>query len=201
LLAESDETEREIGRMSFKGFEVLDESLPYTGRELRSGWVREKTGAVAGGSAVAWVGPCRVDTEDLVDLDDARNGAVIEAANMAHVVVEHPGCPLQAAVLRQRLLVCILGEALHERGIGVRRNGDDLYVGDRKLTVSIAAPAREACLIHLGINVDPTGAPVRAVGLDELGVPPRELLQTILARYRDELATAAHAEVKVRSVP
>ena len=187
--------------MSFIGYEVLEESLPYTGRELRSGWVRKKTGMKGGGAAVAWVGPCRVDTEDLVDLDDAKNDAVIEAALMAHVVVEHLGCTLQAAVLRQRLLVCILGEVLRERGVVVVRDGDDLYVDDRKLTVSIAAPSRGACLIHLGINVDPAGAPVPSVGLEELGVPPRELLETLLDRYREELATAAYAEIKVRSVP
>jgi hypothetical protein len=69
------------------------------------------------------------------------------------------------------------------------------------MTVSIAAPSRGTCLIHLGINVDPAGAPVPAIGLDELGVPPREILETILDKYQKELATAAHAELKVRSVP
>jgi hypothetical protein len=187
--------------MSFAGYEVLEEKLPYTGRELRRGWVRDKTGMEGGGAAVAWVGPCRVDTEDLVDLDDARNNAVIEAALMAHVVVEHLECTVEVAVLRQRLLVCILGEVLSERGVAVIRDGDDLYVEGRKLTVSIAAPSQGACLIHLGINVDPAGAPVPAVGLEELGVPPLELLETLLDRYREELATAAHAEIKVRAVP
>lgn len=186
--------------MAFMGYEVLEDSFPYTGRELRSGWVREKTGIGGGGAAVGWMGPCRVDTDDLVDLDDAREGAVIEASRMAHVIVEHPGCTLQAAVLRQRLLVCILGEVLRERGVRVLRDGDDLYVDGRKLTVSIAAPWRGGCLIHLGINVDPTGAPVPSLGLDELNVPPRELLETLLNRYQKELATAAHAELKVRSV-
>ena len=187
--------------MSFEGYQVLEEGLAYTGRELRSGWVREKTGMEGGGTAVAWVGPCNVQTEDLVDLDDAKDGAVIVAAKMAHVVVEHAGCALQAAVLRQRLLVCILGDVLRERGVDAARDGDDLYVEDRKLTVSIAAPARGACLIHLGINVDPAGSPVPAIGLDELGVPPLKILESLLERYREELATAAHAELKVRSVP
>jgi hypothetical protein len=142
-----------------------------------------------------------VETEDLIDRDDAKKGGFIEAASMAHVIVEHLGCTLQAAVLRQRLLVCILGEELRERGIPVTRDGDDLYVDGRKMTVSIAAPSRGACLIHLGINVDPAGAPVPAIGLDELGVPPREILEKILDKYQKELATTAHAEIKVRSVP
>jgi hypothetical protein len=188
--------------MSFVGYEILQESFPYTGRELRVGWVRKKTNLDGGGAAVAWVGACRVDTEDLVDLDDARDGSFIEAARMAHIIVEHLGCSLQAAVLRQRLLVCILGEALRARGVVANRDGDDLYIEGRKLTVSVAAPSRGgACLIHLGINVDPTGSPVSAVGLDELGVPPYELLETVLAGYGAELAEAAHAEIKVRAVP
>lgn len=188
--------------MPLAGYEILRETFPYTGRELRAGWIRSKTKLDGGDAAIAWVGPCRVETEDLVDQDDARAGSFIEAAQMAHVVVEHPGCTLQAAVLRQRLLVCILGEELGRHGVDCGRDGDDLYVGDRKLTVSIAAPARGgACLIHLGINVDPAGAPVPAVGLAELGVPPYELLTAILEAYRVELEQAAHAEEKVREVP
>jgi hypothetical protein len=55
-------------------------------------------------------------------------------------------------------------------------------------------------LIHLGINVDPAGAPVPAVGLAEMGIEPRGLLNDVLTRYANELATAAHATTKVRTV-
>jgi hypothetical protein len=55
-------------------------------------------------------------------------------------------------------------------------------------------------LIHLGINVDPSGAPVPAVGLAEMGVEPRTLLHDLLSNYAAELASAAHAATKVRSV-
>lgn len=180
-------------------YTVLDRRLPYTGRELRSGFVRETTGH-RGDAAVGFIGPCRVDTPDLVDLDDARDGATIVAAEMAHVIVEHFDCPLGVAVLRQRLLVCILCEVLTARGIGVRRDGDDVYVGRKKLTVSIAAPSGRSSLIHLGINVDPSGAPVPAAGLGALDVAAVELLETLLARYDGELTSAAYAETKVRTV-
>ncbi len=185
--------------MTLDHFKILDEKVTYTGRELRGGWVREMTG-LDGDAAVAFVGPCRVATDDLVDLDDARAGDTIDAAEMAHVVVEHPNCTLQAAVLRQRLLVCILCVILEESGIATRRDGDDVYVQDRKLTVSIAAPSRSSCLIHLGVNIDPAGAPVAAVGLDELGVPAVGVLEILLNRYKDELDSAAYAETKVRPV-
>ena len=181
-------------------FSVLTDEIPYTGKELRQGWVREMTG-LEGDAAAAFTGPCRVDNEDLVDMDDARAGEYIESALMAHVIVEHPGCPLAEAVLRQRLLVCILCEILGDRIDDVTRDGDDIYIGKRKLTVSIAAPSRSSSLIHLGINIDPAGAPVPAVGLGELGADADGVLRAVLDRYRAELESCRHAEGKVRTVP
>lgn len=180
-------------------YRILEGELAYTGAELRSGFVRERGGG-EGDAAVGFVGPCHVSNENLVDLDDARAGEFIRAATMAHVIAEH-ACPLEVAVLRQRLLVALLGDTLAERGKLARRDGDDLYYQGRKLTVSIAAPSRSSCVIHLGINIDPAGAPVPAVGLAELGLEPHALLADLLARYRHELETVAHAQTKVRSVP
>ena len=184
--------------MSF-AFRILEGETVYTGAELRSGWVALRTG-LPGDAAAGFVGRCHVPTENLVDLDDARAGAFIRAASMAHVIAEH-ACSLDVAVLRQRLLVAMLGELLSGRGKRMRRDGDDLYYDGRKLTVSIAAPAPASCLIHLGINVDPDGAPVPAVGLSEMGIDAREALTELLTRYGAELAAVAHAATKVRTVP
>jgi hypothetical protein len=180
-------------------YTILEEEVTYTGRELRGGWVRARTG-FSGDAAAGFVGPCHVKNEDLVDMDDARAGAFIKSAAMAHVIVEHPRCGLGTAVLRQRILVCLLCELLGERGHRVRRSGDDAFVDERKLTVSIAAPGPRSSLIHLGVNVDPRGAPVPAVGLDEMKIDAVELLKELLDRYVKELASAAHAEKKVRPV-
>lgn len=185
--------------MSVVKYVVLDREVPYTGMELRSGWVANATG-LEGDAAAGFCGPCRVETENLVDLDDAERGEFIEAAKMAHVIVEHYDCTLGTAVLRQRLLVCILCEILAGLGVGVRRVGDDVFVGENKLTVSIAAPSARSALIHLGINIDPGGAPVPAVGLEALRMDPVELLENLLGRYAGELASAAYAETKVRTV-
>lgn len=184
--------------MDFR-FRILDVDTTYRGRELRSGWVMEHTG-LSGDAAAVFFGPCDVATEDLVDIDDREAGAVIVSARMVHVIVEHPGCDLAIAVLRQRMLVCILGEILTKRGLSVRRDGDDIYHGDNKLTVSIAAPSRTSALIHLGINVDPAGAPVPATGLKALGLDEHQLATELMNRYAEELAGVAHAQTKVRSV-
>jgi len=179
-------------------FRILEGEVAYTGAELRSGWVAARTG-LSGDAAAGFVGPCHVPNENLVDLDDARAGTFIKAASMAHVIAEH-ACDLPVAVLRQRIMVALLGELLRARGKRMRRDGDDLYYDDRKLTVSIAAPAASTCLIHLGINVDPAGAPVPAVGLTEMRLDAREILQDLLARYQHELDSMAHAATKVRTV-
>ncbi|HEU4928226.1 MAG TPA: DUF366 family protein [Candidatus Krumholzibacteria bacterium] len=183
--------------MSFQ-FRILEDEIAYTGAELRSGWVAARTG-LEGEAAAGFVGPCRVPTENLADLDDARAGTFIEAASMAHVIAEH-ACELPVAVLRQRILVALLGELLRARGKRMRRDGDDLYYDDRKLTVSIAAPAAATCVIHLGINVDPAGAPVPAVGLTEMRLDEREILLDLLTRYQRELDGMAYAATKVRTV-
>jgi hypothetical protein len=180
-------------------FTTITQRLPYTGKELRGGWVAENSG-IEGDAAVGFIGPCRVANEDLVDLDDARAGTFIEAAEMAHVIAEF-SCDLRTAVLRQRLLVSILCEYLAENGRPARRSGDDVYYKDRKLTVSIAAPAAASCVIHLGINVDPAGAPVPAVGLAEMGIDAGACLQSLLERFASELESCRHAEGKVREVP
>lgn len=181
-------------------YKVLDKTITYTGTELRSGWIYDRTG-LDGDAAVGFVGPCRVPNENLVDLDDARAGTFIEAVSMAHVIVEHPGCDLETMVWRQRMLVVILCELLGGKGFDVRRSGDDVFYDERKLTVSIAAPGPDGSLIHLGINVDPGGAPVPAVGLQELAVDPLPLVDELLGLYVRELASARHATTKVRPVP
>jgi hypothetical protein len=142
-----------------------------------------------------------VQNEDLVDMDDAAAGAFIESASMSHVIIEHPGCSIETAVLRQRMLGCLLCESLGGMGYDVDRSGDDVFYDGRKLTVSIAAPGPRSALIHLGINIDPAGAPVPAVGLGEMKIDPIGLLHELLEKYAKELASAAHATRKVRPVP
>ncbi|HEY3398635.1 MAG TPA: DUF366 family protein [Armatimonadota bacterium] len=173
--------------------------IPYVGTNLRSGWIEETFG-LEGAAAVAWRGPCHVPTADLVDLEDVAAGAEIHAALMLHFLAEHPGDDLLLTVARQRLLVAEALELLRTPVPALRRTGDDLYLGERKLSVSIATASPSAGLIHLGINIDPTGAPVAAIGLAELGVDPEAFAEQLLATYREEMLGLEHAAGKVRRV-
>jgi len=177
------------------------ETLAYTGHQLRSHWIFDTFGLL-GDAVVAFVGPCRVELSEMVDRVDVAAREPIEAARMLHLIAEHFDRDLTRAVLRQRLLMAMIAEQLaeHERVPRLRREGDDLYANDRKLSVSIATISPVSTLIHVGLNVDPTGAPVAAVGLEEWGVDAVELARELLTAYAAEMESAHLATCKVRAV-
>jgi hypothetical protein len=178
----------------------LRDQLTYDGSQLASHWAYDRLG-VQGDAIVYFVGPCEVQPQALVDLADRRQGDFIRAEEMLHFIVEHFGADLHRTVLRQRLLVCIAADVLREQAGGnVLRRGDDLFIGDRKLSVSIATVSPVSGLIHLGLNVSPAGAPVAAVGLNELGVEAAPLGEEIARRYADEMGQVTLACTKVRWV-
>jgi hypothetical protein len=197
---------------------LIEETVPYSGVELRSGWVRERFG-LEGDAIVAFHGPCSVAGEALVDLEDLEAGETVEGENMLHFIAEISGIGLPGIAFLQRLLCIIAGHAVEEaRGRArkakpgdrdscqVRRDGDDLYVGDGKLSVSIATVSPESGLperglIHLGLNISTAGVPVKAACLEGLGVDYRELAPSILTAFSREVEGGLHASRKVRRVP
>lgn len=172
---------------------------PYT--ELYGHFALKNFG-VAGDAIVAFVGPCDVPTENLVDLADRRAGAKIVAARMLHFIVEHFGLALAEAIWRQRLLAAIILEEVRRQTpqTPLRREGDDVYAGDGKLTVSIATSSPTSAIIHFGVNVDGTGAPVEVSDLGRLGVDAEELAAAVMSRYVDEVERFVEALGKVRGV-
>ena len=182
----------------------LEREIDYTGEQLRRGWAGQQTGVgdKPEDVIVAFIGACDVAPEHMVDLEDLRAGARIVARRMLHFIAEHFHRDLARAVWQQRVLVSIAADRINAR-LGeqrVRREGDDLFVEDRKLTVSIAARSPRSALIHLGVNIDPTGAPVPAVGLEELGIEAEGLAREVMEAYVAEVAGAEHAVKKVRGV-
>jgi hypothetical protein len=172
---------------------------PYDGSQLRSGWIAETFG-LSGEAIVAFTGPCDVAPEHMLDLEDLQAGESIRAALMLHFIIEHPGIDLALAVARQRLLAALVREILTDEFdvTGLTRSGDDLYLGERKLSISIAALSSTSGLIHFALNIDPTGAPVPAIGLRELGVDEEALARRVMEAYAQEIASSAHAAGKVR---
>jgi len=186
------------------------EPLPYTGQELRPHFLLTRFG-LKGPALGAFIGPCRVDTEHLVDWEDRLANDRIEARAMVHFLGEFFGATLREGVVLQRLLMAIMAETLNERmaakGRIVLRRGDDLFFEDKKLSVSIVTASPVSLLLHSGVNIDPTGAPVPAVGLPALGVEglegpegARDWAQAVLARFASETESMEWACAKVRPV-
>ena len=179
----------------------IDEEIKYIGSQLVSHWIY-KNFKIQGNSIVAFVGECEVKLSEMVDIEDVINNEPIYSKSMLSFITEQFGIDLVEGVFRQRLLICIIKELLEERGIFVVRNGDDLMVDGRKLSVSIATKSITSVLIHTGLNIVSDGAPVAASGLtSELGIKDiKEFAIEVMKRYSEEIEDIVLASTKVRGV-
>ncbi len=177
-----------------------DDRIDYDGSALRAHWILDRFGHV-GDSMVAFRGRCDVARGEMADLADI-DGPGIAADDMLHFVWEsfaHPD--LLLAVHRQRLLAAQAADVLRgfAQGVPIRRDGDDLYVGTGKLSISIATVSPVSALVHFAVNVAAGGAPVPIACLAELGVAPRAFAEAVLAAVRTEQDSIAAARAKVRA--
>jgi hypothetical protein len=177
----------------------LDEQTAYDGSQLRAHWILSRCGIV-GDAAVGFRGPCRVRDDEMADLADL-DGPGIAAEDMVHIVWEAFAAPdLLLAVHRQRLLAAQAAEVLGRLAAGVEilRDGDDLWVGDGKLSISIATCSPVSALVHFAVNATRGGAPVRTAALADFGVEPAAFGRELLARVAEEQQSIADARAKVR---
>lgn len=151
-----------------------------------------------GDSIVAWVGACDVSLEHMVDGEDLLEKAAIRGDKMVHFIVEKFESSLLAAVALQRLLASIVKDILAiER---MTRDGDDLYLDGKKLSISIATQSPVSSLIHFAVNVSNGGTPVPTLSLEDLKVEPREFANEVMRRFVAEVASIREATHKVRWV-
>jgi len=195
----------------------INEEIKYTGEELSPHWIYKKF-HLQGDAIVAFCGECEVKLTEMVDIEDVINNEPIYSKNMLSFIIEHFNIGLVEGVTRQRLLICIIKEAIEnqlrkeEKGKRetkeqpltpsplhlITRNGDDLFVEGRKLSVSIATKSLTSVLIHVGINIDPTGAPVDAIGLDYLKILDiKGFAQNVMVKYSQEIDDIILASTKV----
>ena len=178
----------------------VEKKIAYTGEQLRSHWAY-RSFDILGDSAVAFIGPCNVRPEFMKDVEDLKAASRIYSEEMLHFIIEHFGCGLNEAVLRQRLLVAIMAENLNRRDLKggvVTRSGSDLYDGRLKLTVSIASVSSVSALIHAGINISSRNTPVPTHGLADYHIEPSAFAEEILAGYAAECEGILRARFKVR---
>ena len=179
----------------------FSEPLTYFGPELRPHFILSKWN-IEDSALVAFRGPCEVKTDHLVDWEDRLANDFIRAKEMIHFLGEFFGATLKEGVWIQRLLVAEIATELVKLGIPALRDGDDLFIEGKKLSVSIVTASPVSILLHLGINIDSEGAPVAATGLKlHLGETQiHELITTVLVRFETEFKSVHRASVKVRPV-
>lgn len=185
----------------------VSENILYDGAQLSSLWAYREWG-LQGDSIVGFRGPCRIDFKDMVDMEDVLKHSPIYSSDMLHFIVEHFEMDLEKTVLRQRLLIAIIKDSIMknviESGSGLlNRKGDDLYIEDGKLSISIATLTPVSTMIHTGLNVTTENVPVKAAGLLELGYAESRLpslAAEICRAYAGEMQDIYQARCKVRGV-
>ncbi|MCB1214593.1 MAG: DUF366 family protein [Deltaproteobacteria bacterium] len=178
---------------------LIDQTIKYDGSQLRPHFIYEQTGLL-GDAAVAFIGPCEVKLDKMVDLEDVRDQAPIYSPKMLHFLVETFPANLLAAVHLQRLTISMIKDNLAKEKINLMRSGDDLYQKEKKLSVSIATVSTLSSLIHIGLNIETKNTPVATVGLSNFKVEPKAFAKKLLAHLAEEYQSILKATYKVKSV-
>lgn len=174
--------------------------IDYDGTQLRPHWIYRNFG-VLGNAIIAFTGEVNVTLDKMVDLTDVREQEHIYSPSMLNFIVEHFATDLETAVYQQLLLMVAIKEELEQYEIIVKRIGDDLYLDRGKLSVSIATRSVVSTLIHVGLNIETEGTPVKTVGLKELGIPDiNSFAEGVMLRYKRELERIYEARCKVRGI-
>ena len=130
-------------------------------------------------------------------------GLEIKSNNMVNFICEffdQQPTNMRIAYLRQRLLVMIFREILTEYGVKTTREGDDIFVDGRKLSISIASVSLSSAKIHFALNLEDKGTPddVDTIGLYDIKVDNKqvftennllELINETANRFINELET------------
>lgn len=189
----------------------IEKESAYDGSQLHSLFAYLGHG-VLGDSIVSWIGPCDIPFEHMIDGEDLREASAIRGARMLHFIVERFVPDLFAAVALQRLLAAIAMDLLREliesqarsedgQEIGrhhIVRDGDDIFIDGRKLSISIATVSPVSALVHFAVNCVNDGTPVPTAALADFGLAPPEFARDLMARFAREVVTIHEATCKVR---
>lgn len=180
---------------------VIDDPVIYDGNQLQSHWIYRQYGLL-GDAVVAFAGEVNVNLDKMVDLADVQVNEFIYSPLMLNFIIEHFNTDLELAVYRQRLFMVCIKEELEQYEIDVNRIGDDLYVNRGKLSISIATSTTVSTLIHVGLNIETQGTPVKTAGLNELGISDiSAFADKVMVRYKRELEQIYEARCKVKGKP
>ena len=178
----------------------VDEIFEYDGSQINPSWAFQEFG-IYGSSIITWIGPVNIAPDNIKDFADV--GLEIKSNYMVNFICEffdQQPTNMRIAYLRQRLLVMIFREILTEKGISTKREGDDIFVDGRKLSISIASVSLSSAKIHFALNLEDKGTPddVDTIGLYDIRVNDQqvfdgdnlmELINDTVNRFINELKT------------
>ncbi len=182
---------------------ILPNKIKYDGSQIAPLWAYSL--GIKGDSIVVFHGPMDVAIENMKDIEDKEAGKTIKGDDLIHIIVERFDSPasMRQAYCMQRLLIVCIKDILEKHRIKTTRDGDDLFIDDRKLTVSIASAGVSSEKIHCGINITTRGTPreVRTASLEESGIKEWHMLaQEICDAFVHELLDIEGDIVKTKSL-
>jgi hypothetical protein len=180
----------------------VTKKISYDGSQLKPLYAYLNHG-ILGNSIVSWVGPCNVSFENMKDGEDLVDKSAIKGSNMLHFIIEIFGNDLFTGVACQRLFTSIVHDYLEKeatkalKGDLLVRKGDDIYWGEKKLSISIASCSAVSTQIHFAMNVSTKGTPVKTTSLEELKLDSKKAAQDIMSLWKMEFISMHTATQKV----
>ncbi len=184
-------------------FRILPDKIKYDGSQIAPLWAYGM--GIKGDSIVIFRGPMDVTSDNMKDLEDRKAGKTIRGDDLIHIIVERFDSPasMRLAYYMQRLLIVCIREVLMKKGIRTARFGDDLFIDDGKLTVSIATAGVSSEKIHCGINITTKGTPedIKTAALSDSGITDwKALAKETAETYVNEIDDIEGDIVKTRSL-
>ena len=182
---------------------ILHAPIKYDGSQIAPLWAYSM--GIKGDSIVIFHGPMDVTFDNMKDFEDRKAGKTIKGDDLIHIIVERFDSPasMRLAYYMQRLLIICVRDVLLDHGIKTIRNGDDLFVDDGKLTVSIASAGVGSEKIHCGINLTTRGTPpdVKTAALEECGIKDwKKIAEEISETFIKEVEEIEGDIVKTKSL-
>lgn len=179
----------------------LDKSILYDGSQLRPHWIYETTGTL-GDTMVAFSGGCSISLAHMVDMEDKRVEKKIYSEDMLHFIFESFHFSLREMILWQHLFASTLVEilSLEKDGFRIERKGNDVFVNEKKFSISVATASPVSSLLHFGINITSHNTPVPTTSIRDLGMEPAVLREELFNRLKQEYDIVEKALYKVKPV-
>ena len=177
----------------------IEKESKYDGLQLKP-LVNYLQHGLLGDSCVAWMGPCDIPLAHMMDGEDLLEKAQIKGARMLHFVFEVFDRELITGVFLQRLFASIVQDLVFEKTQKhLIRVGDDLFLQDGKLSISIATRSATSVLVHFAVNITNDGTPVKTSSLEDLGIDPKDFADHALQQISREYQSIVQATHKVRT--